>query len=129
MRIELNQNLNKLVLENSKLKNSENKFEAILNKVKNNEEDDKKLKEACQQFESIFINHMISRMRATIPEGGLFGKSQGEEIFQDMLDEKYAEKISEAGGIGLAEILYEQLADKNVNNAEKPPTKEQKKNE
>ena len=74
-------------------------------------DDDAKLMEACQQFESIFIHQMISQMRATIPEGGLFEKARGKD-FQDMLDHEYAQNISKAGGIGLAKILYDQLAPK-----------------
>jgi len=100
-----------LTLAASKAQNSENKFQEILNKAAKGKEDDEKLMDACQQFESIFVHQMISQMRAAIPEGGLFEKSQGEKIFQDMLDEKYAENISKAGGIGLAKILYNQLSD------------------
>ncbi|KJS19419.1 MAG: hypothetical protein VR72_18715 [Clostridiaceae bacterium BRH_c20a] len=100
------------------MNNSENSFAEILNKVEKGKEDDAKLMDASQQLESVFIHQMISQMRATIPEGGLLGKSQGEEIFQDMLDEKYAENISKAGGMGLAKILYDQLA------AKTPPLKD-----
>ncbi|MGI6227271.1 MAG: rod-binding protein [Peptococcales bacterium] len=112
MKIDINSNINNLPLATSKINNSDKKFAEILTKVENGKEDNAKLMDACQQFESIFIHQMISQMRATIPEGGLFEKSQGEKIFQDMLDEKYAEKISQSGGFGLAKILYDQLADK-----------------
>jgi flagellar protein FlgJ len=112
MKIEPNTTINNLTLATGNVKNSDNKFAEILNKVEKGKDDDAKLMEACQQFESIFIHQMISQMRATIPEGGLFEKSQGEKIFQDMLDHEYAQNISKAGGIGLAKILYDQLAPK-----------------
>ncbi|KJS85456.1 MAG: hypothetical protein JM58_08425 [Peptococcaceae bacterium BICA1-8] len=112
MKIESNNSINKLTVANSKINNSDNKFAQILNNVENGKEDDAKLMDACQQLESVFVHQMISQMRATIPEGGLLGKSQGEEIFQDMLDEKYAENVSKAGGMGLAKILYDQLSTK-----------------
>lgn len=112
MKIEPNPNINNLTFAAGKANNSDNKFAKILNKVEKGKEDDAKLMDACQQFESIFVHQIISQMRATIPEGGLFEKSQGEKIFQDMLDEKYAENISKAGGIGLAKLLYDQLSRK-----------------
>jgi len=112
MKIDPTSSVNKLSLATSKANNPENKFAEILNKVEKGKEDDAKLMDACQQFESIFVHQIITQMRATIPEGGLFEKSQGEKIFQDMLDEKYAQNISKAGGIGLAKILYDQLAAK-----------------
>ncbi|NLT94385.1 MAG: flagellar biosynthesis protein FlgJ [Clostridia bacterium] len=115
MKIEPNNTINNLTLAAGKVKNSEGKFSEILNKVEKGKDDAAKLMEACQQFESIFIHQMISQMRATIPEGGLLEKSTGEEIFQDMLDQQYAENISKAGGIGLAKILYDQLAPR-INN-------------
>ena len=50
--------------------------------------ENKKLKEACQDFEAILLNNMVTEMRKTIPEGGLFEKSYGEKIYQSMLDEE-----------------------------------------
>lgn len=112
MKIDPKTSINNLPLTMNKLNNSDKKFAEILNKVEKGKDEEAKLMDACQQFESIFVHQMISQMRATIPEGGLFEKSQGEKIFQDMLDEKYAENISKAGGIGLAKILYDQLSEK-----------------
>ncbi|GAW29449.1 rod-binding protein [Carboxydocella sp. ULO1] len=71
--------------------------------------DDKKLKEACQQMEALFLHQLLQRMRATVPKGGLFPEDNGEEIFRDMLDGELAVQMSKAGGIGLAEMLYQQL--------------------
>lgn len=68
-----------------------------------------KLKEACKGFESMFIQMMWKEMRSTVPENSLFGESQGEKIFRDMLDTEMADRISDAGGMGLADVMYEQL--------------------
>ncbi|MFZ7102091.1 MAG: rod-binding protein [Peptococcaceae bacterium] len=109
MKIESGMNINSLQAANSKMKNSEDKFQQILKNAQGTD-DKEKLMEACQQFESVFVHKMIAQMRAAIPEGGLIPKGQGEKIFQDMLDEQYAQKISKAGGMGLAKILYDQLS-------------------
>lgn len=75
--------------------------------------DDAKLMEACRDFESYFIQTLYRQMRSSaelINSGSrLFEKSQGEKIFQDMLDEEYAKKAADNGGIGLATFLYKQL--------------------
>ena len=72
-------------------------------------QDSKQLMEACQQFEAYFLHQMIKGMRATVPKSDLFEKSFGREVYEDMLDEKYSQEMSRAGGIGLAKLLYEDL--------------------
>jgi flagellar protein FlgJ len=71
--------------------------------------DHQELKEACRQFEAYFLQQMLKGMRATAPQGGFIPKSYAREIYEGMLDEEYAEKMSEAGGIGLAKLLYDDL--------------------
>lgn len=72
--------------------------------------DDEKLMEAAKTFESYFINMLYKQMRSTINyTGGLFERSNAEVLFQEMLDEQYAEIATEAGGIGLADAIYEQM--------------------
>ena len=44
-----------------------------------------------------------------MPENSLFGESNGEKIFRDMLDTEMSDRMSEAGGLGLADVMYDQL--------------------
>jgi len=74
--------------------------------------DDKKLQEACRQFEALFIYQLMERMRATVPKNDFWGDSSGVQIFQGMMDEELAKGMSQAGGIGLGKMLYEQLKPK-----------------
>ena len=70
------------------------------------------LKATCQEFESIFLYFLLTAMRRAelTPDETLFGpRSTAEKIFTDMLDERYAEKIAQAGGVGLGEMLFKQL--------------------
>lgn len=101
-------------LEQSKKLNekvSDKSFEDALKKAAETG-DDKRLKEACQEFESVFLNMMLSTMRKTIPDGGLVEKSQGTKTFETMLDEEYAKSLSKAGGIGLGDMLFAQMKKK-----------------
>ena len=69
------------------------------------------LKEAARDFESIFINQMISAMRKTVHDGGLVKKSSGEKIYESMLDEEWSKKLAgKSGSGGLSEMLYQQLS-------------------
>ncbi len=69
----------------------------------------KKLKEACKGFETMFLTLMYKQMRATVPKDELFGHSNTDEIIESYRDEALMEKVSDAGGIGLADMLYKQL--------------------
>ncbi len=72
--------------------------------------ENKKLKRACQDFESIFLSHLFKTMRAsTEEEEGLLGKGMGGDLFQDMFDGEVAKKISYGRGMGLADILYRNM--------------------
>jgi flagellar protein FlgJ len=68
-----------------------------------------KLKEACQQFEEMFLTQMMKQMRKSAPEGGMFGQSQGEKQFADMLDHERAKSWSQGGGVGMAQMMFEQM--------------------
>ncbi len=72
--------------------------------------EDVKLRKACRDFESLLVQQMLSKMRASIPKSDLFGSKDKEEIFQGMLDEQYATQMSESGAIGLGDTIYAQLA-------------------
>ncbi len=71
---------------------------------------DQDLKEACHQFESLFVKYMLQTMRNTVPENNLFGGGQAEKIYTGMLDDEVARSVSKQRGIGLAAIMYAQMA-------------------
>ena len=81
------------------------------NKVQNNE-----LKEACRDFEAIFIKQMLDSMKKTVPENSLMKGGMAEDIFEDMLYQEYASIISKSGDLGIAEMVYKQLSHYNISN-------------
>lgn len=72
-------------------------------------EDDKKLKEACQQLEAVFLFQVIKAMRSTVPNNPLMGSSYGMDVFRSMLDEEYAKLMAAQGTAGLGDLIYRQL--------------------
>lgn len=69
------------------------------------------IKEACTEFESLFIYHLMKEMRASIPDGYL-GKSMQSETYTSLFDIEISRRLSEQKGIGLADFLMRQLADR-----------------
>lgn len=70
-----------------------------------------KLRKACTDFEAVFISKLWEQMRATVPKSGMFN-SQQEEMYRSMFDREFTEKMAQDGGIGLGDMLYNQLKDK-----------------
>ncbi len=68
------------------------------------------LKKVSMEFESIFLNYMLSQMRKTVPDDPLMEKSNAKEIYESMYDESISKELAKAGGIGLAGMLYKQLS-------------------
>lgn len=83
-------------------------FEEALNAAQKSG-DDEKVMEAAREFESYFLQMMFKEMRNTVPKGELIPRNNAEEIFQSMLDEEYAKNASKGAGIGLAQMIYEQM--------------------
>jgi flagellar protein FlgJ len=69
------------------------------------------LRAASTEFEAIFMNQLVSAMRKTVGESGLIQKSQGERMFESMLDEEWARGLAgRHGPSGLSELIYRQLS-------------------
>lgn len=74
----------------------------------------KELKEAAQQFESVFIKQLLDAMDKTVDrEGSILSGGSAEEYFRGMLNEHIAQNFSDrpgGSGFGLAENIYRQMA-------------------
>ena len=69
------------------------------------------LKEAARQFESLFTQMLLKSMRDAnrgFGEDSLFGSQQG-DFYQDMFDDQMAMHLSKGEGLGLADMLVQQL--------------------
>jgi flagellar protein FlgJ len=71
---------------------------------------DRKLRDAAQQLESLFIHELFKAMRATVPQGeGIVSGGTGEELFTAQLDQHVADSASATWQGGIADALYRQL--------------------
>ena len=71
---------------------------------------DPKLAAACNDMEALFIHHMLSEMRKTVPKSGFIDGGRAEEIYTSLMDTELAKEMAGSGGLGLSAILQEQLS-------------------
>ncbi len=70
---------------------------------------DLKLRQACADFESIFVNYVLQSARKAVARQGLFHDTHEAKIYESMMDEQMARTVSRGRGLGLGQLLYEQL--------------------
>jgi len=58
----------------------------------------------------VFLNLLLSKMRDTVPESSLTGNSSHEKTMRSLLDSEMTKNMAQAGGIGLADMIYRQLS-------------------
>jgi len=87
-------------------------------------QDEKALREACEGFESMFLQMMYKEMRNTVPENSLLGNSNAEKIWQSMLDTEMMDNVSKSGGVGLADLMMKQLSPQVLGNGVAAPAKQ-----
>ncbi|WP_458792552.1 rod-binding protein [Yoonia sp. MH D7] len=72
---------------------------------------DEKLREAAQKLEATFLSEMLKSAGFGAPRES-FGGGIGEDQFSSFLRDEQARAMVEAGGIGLAESLFEAMKER-----------------
>lgn len=90
---------------------SASKLQNKLNKTEYSTATDEELMDACKQFEAYFIEQMYKAMLKTIPENGETSNytSTMMDYYKDQMVQGIAEQTTEQSGLGLAQMLYEQM--------------------
>ena len=86
-------------------------FKDLLAKAAENN-DDTELKEACDQLESYMLSMVFKQMKESMlqdDENALIPKGDYTSTFEEMMINNMADKMVEAGGIGLSDQLYKQM--------------------
>jgi flagellar protein FlgJ len=72
---------------------------------------DDKLREVSLEFEALFVEQMLDSMRKTVhKENDILDGGMAQDIFEDMLYQEYARIMSKTGSLGLADLVYQELA-------------------
>lgn len=69
------------------------------------------LMDACKEFEAYFVEQMFKAMERMIPEREDESSTTKNtmDYFGDMLTQEYAKTATEGEGLGIAQMLYEQM--------------------
>lgn len=65
--------------------------------------------EVAKQFEHIFLQQLLREMNRSL-EDGFFGAAEGSHIYQGFFEFFVAQKMADAGGLGMAPILERAIA-------------------
>lgn len=71
----------------------------------------KKLLKACQDFESVMLGTIFKQMSASTG-GDMLNQGAAAKQWREMLDDERAKSMAANGGLGLADAIYRQLADR-----------------
>jgi len=69
------------------------------------------LKAAAKQFEAMLVQTMLKTMRTAqlTSDGDVFGDSSSLKLYQELLDQQWAQNITAGKGLGLAEMIIKSL--------------------
>lgn len=74
---------------------------------------DAKLREAAKMYETHFLDEMVKAMRSTVHhDQGFLKPNMTEKIFSEQLDQQYVKGWADKGGVGLADMIYNQIREK-----------------
>lgn len=71
--------------------------------------DKSKARAAAQDFEAVFLNSMFEQMYTGVDGDGPFGGSGATKVWRSFLTQSYAKSFAKAGGIGIADQVYQTL--------------------
>ncbi len=77
----------------------------------------KKLKQATEKIEGMFLKDLLTEMRKTAQHKA-FGDSTGSGIYEDLMDQTMAENLSKGGSLGMGKMLYKQFSREALQQAE-----------
>lgn len=81
---------------------------------------DGQLRDAAKMYEGHFLNSMVKAMRTTVgQEDGLVKRNMAEKIFTEQLDQKTVDAWTDKGGVGIADLIYNQIKDRYFNTTKK----------
>lgn len=90
---------------------SASKLKDKLNGTDYSKATDDELLDACKQFEAYFVEQLYKGMMKTVPQSESTSNytSTMTDFYKDQMLQSIAEQTTEQSGLGLAQMLYEQM--------------------
>jgi Rod binding domain-containing protein len=74
-----------------------------------------KLVDVSKQYEADFLRMMLKEMRKTVDKSDFMPDNMTESYFKEEMDEQYINNWTDQGGVGIADIIYQQVNDRYLN--------------
>ncbi len=69
-----------------------------------------RLKKVAKELEGLFLSLVFKQMRKTVPKTDFLHGGLAEDIFEDLLWDRYAQKAAEMSKFGIAKKIYDQYS-------------------
>jgi flagellar protein FlgJ len=69
-----------------------------------------RLKGACRDFEALFLHTLLKEGRGSQNVSISKGDQNAKDILNDMRDESISREMARSGGVGLGDVLYQELS-------------------
>jgi peptidoglycan hydrolase FlgJ len=80
---------------------------------------EEEMRDVAKQFEGMVVRQLLKEMRKTVPNDGLIERSFATEMYTDIADDHLANQMSENKGVGIGDMIYEELKERNKTMASK----------
>lgn len=80
---------------------------------------DAKIRDASKMYEKYFLGEMMKAMRQTVHHAN--EPSMAEGIYSEQLDQQYVDTWGDRGGVGFADLIYNQVQERYFNHAQAGP--------
>jgi flagellar protein FlgJ len=69
-----------------------------------------RLRNACRDFEAVFLSYMVREMNRSVTGLNCFGEGLGSDYYRGLFEDELARSISRNGNTGIGDLLFSQLA-------------------
>lgn len=73
----------------------------------------KQMREVSNQFETMVLRQLLKEMRKTVPNDGFLERSNATEMYTDIADDYLSTQMAEKGAMGISDMIYNELKEKN----------------
>ena len=73
----------------------------------------KQMHEVGNQFETMVLRQLLKEMRKTVPNDGFLERSNATEMYTDIADDYMSEQMAEKGALGIGDLIFNELKEKN----------------
>ncbi len=71
--------------------------------------DETRARRTAEEFEALFLTHMLAPMFENLESDSLFGGGPGAGIYRSMMVREYGKAMARAGGLGIADAVQREI--------------------